>query len=135
MEFVLSGREALDRLAEFHFDVLVTGVRLPEVDGASLLTEARKRFPKTVRIVLSGQTKQDALLQVIGSAHQFIPMPCDAETMKRMIVRACAVRHHLTNSSLRELVGQVSSVPTIPTLYDQLVGELNSPKKHQRCPV
>ncbi|MGI9456238.1 MAG: HDOD domain-containing protein, partial [Aeoliella sp.] len=127
MEFASSGKQALEHLNNTPCDVLVSDIRVADLEGAPLLSEARDRFPKTVRIALSGQTEQDDLLQVIGSAHQFIPMPCEAETIKAVIARACAVRDQLDNSSLGELVGQISSLPAIPTLYNQLVQELNSP--------
>ena len=48
--FAGSGREALQQLGESSFDILVTDVRMPEMNGAELLGEVRRRFPQTTRI-------------------------------------------------------------------------------------
>src|SRR6185312_15376278 len=54
MEFVRSAEHALELLAEHRFDVIVTDVRMPRMDGAELLQIARDRWPQAVRIAISG---------------------------------------------------------------------------------
>ena len=54
MEFVSSGAAALDRLAQSPADVIVTDMRMPGMDGWQLLTEVKKLYPQTVRLILSG---------------------------------------------------------------------------------
>ena len=53
MEFACGGREALELMYQSTFDVLVTDVRMPDVDGVALLSEALRVSPQTVRIILS----------------------------------------------------------------------------------
>src|SRR5439155_1051168 len=50
MDFVQSGDEALERLASTPYDVLVTDIRMPGMDGAELLARTEQRWPKMVRI-------------------------------------------------------------------------------------
>ena len=54
MEFASSGREALEMLERAPYDVIVTDMRMPGMDGVQLLKEVTKRFPLLVRIILSG---------------------------------------------------------------------------------
>lgn len=54
MEFVSNGPEALERMAAEPFDVVVTDMRMPGMDGAQLLQEVQKRHPETVRFVPVG---------------------------------------------------------------------------------
>jgi len=49
-----SGEEALERLNEFAFDVLITDLRLPGVDGRQVLDEAFARYPEITAIVITG---------------------------------------------------------------------------------
>ncbi|MEO5864400.1 MAG: response regulator, partial [Nitrospiraceae bacterium] len=53
MTFVSSGAEALKALEQAPFDVVVSDMRMPEMDGAQLLNEVQQRYPQIVRIVLS----------------------------------------------------------------------------------
>src|SRR6187549_4165753 len=49
-----SGEEALERLADFAFDILITDLRLPGVDGRQVLDEAFARYPEILAIVITG---------------------------------------------------------------------------------
>src|SRR3989304_7252459 len=92
MEFATSGQEALEILANAPFDVVVTDMRMPGMNGAQLLNEVMKRYPNVVRVILSGQTEQDVFLASSHIMHQFLPKPCDTETLKETIVRDCALK-------------------------------------------
>ena len=54
MEFVESAEAALRVLSQRTFDVIVSDMRMPGMNGAELLAEVMKRFPATVRLILSG---------------------------------------------------------------------------------
>lgn len=121
-----SGPEALTKLAETPFDVIVTDMRMPGMDGAQLLTEVMRLYPRVVRIVLSGQSDQDTILRSIGPTHQYLSKPCDTETLKNTIQRACALRDLLGSEELRQLVSRLQSLPSVPTLYTEVLQELRS---------
>ena len=104
MEFSTSAREALERMTKTSFDVIVTDMRMPGMDGAHLLSEVMKRHPNTVRIMLSGQSDQEAILQAVGPAHQFLSKPCEPDLLKSTISRACTLRAKLANESLKNLI-------------------------------
>ena len=54
MSFATNGHEALEILDGQPYDVVVSDMRMPGMDGVQLLTEIKKRHPTIVRIVLSG---------------------------------------------------------------------------------
>jgi HD-like signal output (HDOD) protein/CheY-like chemotaxis protein len=117
MFFVHSGREALDLLAHQCVDVIVSDMRMPEMDGAQLLNEVRQRCPHMVRIILSGHSDREMLLRSVGPAHQFLAKPCDADMLKSTIARACALRDLLRDEMLKRLVAGMQTLPSLPTLY------------------
>ena len=59
MQFATSGQQALDKMAESPFDIVVSDMRMPNMDGAQLLRTVKERYPEVIRIVLSGHTDPD----------------------------------------------------------------------------
>lgn len=127
MEFVDGGEKALDRMTEQAFDVVVADMRMPGMNGAVLLNEVMKRYPNTVRLILSGHADKDLILQCVGSTHQYLAKPCDAVALKATVVRASRMGNLLESEQLKQLVGRMTSLPSIPTLYTQIVEKANQP--------
>jgi HD-like signal output (HDOD) protein/CheY-like chemotaxis protein len=127
LHFAPSGREALELLERHVIDVVVTDMRMPEMDGAALLAEVSSRYPGTVRIVLSGHADSDAALRAMTAAHQYLAKPCERATLVSVIERALALRPLLGNPRMREVLHRVGTLPPIPQSYAQVVRILNSP--------
>ncbi len=124
MEFVEGGPQALEQLARQPFDMVVTDMRMPGMEGSELLRRVRERFPGTVRIVLSGQCERLEVLKTVGLAHQFLTKPCDSEMLKESLTRACRLRDRMTASDPKELVSRVESVPSLPDSLVALENEV-----------
>lgn len=88
MVFCDSGEEALRRLSEASFDVLVSDMRMPGMNGAQLLAESQMRFPRVARLILSGQADQESLDSLVGVTHRFLSKPCDAALLQSAIDEA-----------------------------------------------
>lgn len=126
MSFAKSAKAALNAMAEKHFDVVVSDMRMPDMDGAELLNEVSLKYPKCVRIILSGQYSKEAFFASLGAAHQFLSKPCDAKTLKDTIARAFAVRDLIQNENVKALISRLHKMPVIPTIYKELMVELKS---------
>ena len=71
-----SGEAALARLADFAFDVIVTDLRLPGIDGAAVVEAAVERYPDIVAIVVTGYgTVKDAVEAIKRGASDFVSKP------------------------------------------------------------
>ncbi len=127
MAFAPGAHEALEILKSDSFDVIVTDMRMPGMDGCQLLNEVKERYPEIVRIILSGHSDKEAILKSIGPVHQYLSKPCDAEVLKATITRACAMRHLLENDSLIKIISRIESLPSLPTLYTEVIEAVNSP--------
>ena len=126
MTFVTSGAEALEALAQAPFDVIISDMRMPGMDGAQLLNKVQQRYPQVVRIVLSGQSDKELIYQSIAATHQYLDKPCESELLKATVMRACALRDLLGNDSLRRLVTGMQQIPSQPTLYAEIRREAES---------
>ena len=127
MVFVESGEAALQELAKGPCDVVVTDMRMPGMDGAQVLAEIRTRYPSVVRIILTGQSDKESMLRSVGQTHQCLSKPCETGELKHTIMRALALREMLRRESVRVLVGSIDVLPSLPTLYMELVSEIESP--------
>ena len=79
--FALSGMEALEIMASRSVQVIITDMRMPEMNGLELLREVRKRYPETIRIVLSGYAQTSTVLAAVneGSVYRYITKPWKLE--------------------------------------------------------
>lgn len=126
MVFAESGEEALRILEGDAFEVVVTDMRMPGMHGAELLKKIQKKFPEIVRIVLSGHSDQELILKSVRTAHQYLSKPCDAETLKNTMSRACALRELLQDETLKQVVSNIDTLPSLPKLYQEIMEELQS---------
>ena len=126
MQFATGGVQALNLMEQQSFDVIVSDMRMPGMDGAQLLNQVLHRSPSTVRIMLSGQSEQEQILRAIGPVHQYLSKPCSPDVLTNAIERACALRELFSASPLLTLVAGISKLPSIPRVYQQLVDALKS---------
>ena len=126
MTFVTSGADALMALEQAPFDVVISDMRMPGMDGAQLLREVQQRYPQTVRIVLSGQSDQESIYRSIGATHLYLAKPCESEQLKAAVRRACALRELLGSDLLRRFVTGMQQIPSQPMLYAEIRREAES---------
>jgi DNA-binding NtrC family response regulator len=71
-----SGETALAKLADFAFDVIITDLRLPGIDGSAVIDAALDRYPDIVAIVVTGYgTVKDAVEAIKRGAWDFVSKP------------------------------------------------------------
>jgi two-component system, NtrC family, response regulator PilR len=87
-----SGEQAIERLTEFAFDVLITDLRLPGIDGRKVLDAALARYPEIIAIVITGfGTVKDAVDAIKQGASDFITKPFQFDALL-----------HILNSALEQ---------------------------------
>jgi HD-like signal output (HDOD) protein len=128
MVFTSSAEEALEILAARSADVVLTDIRMPGMDGAELLNTVMQRHPETVRIALSGHADHAITLKTVKIAHQYLSKPCEAEALKNTLRRAFGLRDLLSDAALRALVCRVSTLPSVPAVYQELTRVLEDPE-------
>jgi len=128
MAFAPGGEAALALLDAHPFDVIVSDMRMPGLDGAALLHRVRDQYPQIVRIVLTGQTELNAALRVVPVAHQFLAKPCDVGVLRVAIERACHLQSLLNDDVIRRNVGAMGELPSLPSTYHELTHALADPE-------
>jgi DNA-binding NtrC family response regulator len=90
-----SGEDALERLSRFAFDVVVTDLRLPGIDGVQVLEAARTRYPDILVVVVTGYgTVRDAVETLKRGAADFITKPFQFDVLLH-VLQGALERHRL----------------------------------------
>ncbi len=127
MAFATSAAEALELHRAEPFDVVVSDIRMPGMDGVALLERIKDTHPHTVRIALSGHSEQQELLRAAGTVHRYLTKPCQPEQLEATIERTSALRQVLEQPELTTLVASLGKLPSLPSIYQRLMAELRSP--------
>lgn len=92
-----SGKAGLEILAQEHVDLVISDMRMPEMDGARFLEEVRKQWPNVVRLLLTGYADINSTIAAInrGEVYRYIAKPWNDNDLTLVI------REALENSRLR----------------------------------
>jgi HD-like signal output (HDOD) protein len=120
MAFALGGQAAIEELKKAPFDVVVSDMRMPGIDGATLLSHVKEHYPASARIILSGHAEREAVVRALPVAHQFLSKPCDAGLLKIVVERACELQTLLQNENIRQVIGKLDKLPSVPKTYWEL---------------
>lgn len=127
MSFIDSGLKALGMMENHSFDVVVSDMRMPGMNGAQLLKEVMDKYPKTIRFILSGHADQEMIIDSLGSTHQYLTKPCSPQSLKAAILRVTTTESSWDNEPLKKLVTRMDRLPSFPSVYGKMVEAIESP--------
>lgn len=116
----LSGEEGLRKLTEVGgVAVVISDMRMPGMDGATFLKRVMRLHPETSRILLTGETGQDAAALAVNEGHilRFLTKPCPPQELKTA-VEAGVMQHRLVTAE--RLMLQETLIGCINALIDVL---------------
>ncbi|MBA3856278.1 MAG: two-component system response regulator [Cyanobacteria bacterium PR.3.49] len=125
----LSGQDGLNLLKEHDISLIITDQRMPGMTGVQLLKESLAVRPDAMRILLTGYTDVQALIDAINSGHvyKYVPKPWDRDELKVTVKRAIETYELKQRNTqlVTDLTGALSqleevSLGTIRALADAL---------------
>ncbi len=120
MSFANSGQEGLELLEQQNFDVVVSDMRMPEMDGATFLGHVAEGWPSAARLVLSGHAELDAIYRAVRPAHQFLAKPCDPKLLEAALQRINQMRLDHCQHGICQRFGVHRRLPSPQAKIDQL---------------
>jgi DNA-binding NtrC family response regulator len=111
------GKQGLETLAKKGpFAVVVSDMRMPEMDGAQFLAKVMVEFPQTMRIRLTGNSDLAAAMRAVneGNVYRFLTKPCEKEQLVSTL-NAALTQYRLTSVKEQYYMAAVDSGP--PALH------------------
>ncbi|MGB9074894.1 MAG: response regulator [Terriglobales bacterium] len=127
IQFATNGEDALRACEAGSFDVVISDMRMPGMDGATLLSHIRDRYPGTARIILSGYSEVSSATRAVPVAHRFLTKPCNAAQLQAAIERVCTLQDILCTPEIRRVVGTIGELPSLSTTYASLAQAVRDP--------
>ena len=99
---VESGRQALDLMRERHFDFVLLDIRMPDIDGVTLLKQIRSRYPETNVIMITGYPTIDSAVDCIKlGAIDYLVKPFQLNDLEASIEKILPIKHNPPGSPVR----------------------------------
>jgi HD-like signal output (HDOD) protein len=120
MTFVAGGEAALGVLEREPVDIVVSDLRMPGMDGATLLAKVARIQPDAVRIVLSGHADPETIGRVAAVAHRILVKPSPIDVVARVIERSCVLLDVTGEVQLIRAAAGACVLPSPSTTYIEL---------------
>ena len=119
VDMAADAHEALQKLQESSWDILLTDVKMPGMDGLELQQKVKQIDPDITVIIMTAYASVDSAMQAIKEgAYDYVTKPLDPDDLQQIIDRASEHRRLLSeNLDLRQRIGVVSGEA------DDVIGE------------
>lgn len=114
-----SGKEALEILAMEKIDMVISDMRMPEMNGYQLLQNVKKLYPDSLRVILSGYSEKNTILEALQKniAKLYILKPWENDKLILLVDQLFETENILRNSNLLSLINHVDELPTLKSSY------------------
>jgi len=108
-----SAKEAFSILENNNINIVVTDIRMPDMNGIDFLKEVRRRYPQAYRLILSGQVERDDVLNAIlqGVAFEYLTKPWKKEILRAKLHHIIEIQQKLSNDNIINLINTISQLP------------------------
>jgi putative nucleotidyltransferase with HDIG domain len=119
--FFTDSDEAISKINELNFDIIVSDMRMPKIEGSEFLKIVTKIQPNATRFILSGHADDELIIKSIGVSHQFLSKPCDAEVIISKFRKTIKLRESLEIKSFDEkILNSLEELKTLPQIYSNV---------------
>lgn len=122
VEIAGGGAAAVEAIRCHHYDLVLTDLKMPEVDGLAVLAEVRKVSPETVTVMMTGYGSVSSALEAVQlGAYEYLMKPMEVPELK------LAVRRSLERKRLSEIdtLYSVSQIITSSLDHRQIAAEVS----------
>ncbi len=116
-------QQALHTLAENPVDMVISDMRMPDMDGYALLREVKNQYPDTIRLILSGYADERVIFDALQNnvAKLYLFKPWNNEELLGIVNRILETEDELKEMNLFEAINGLDDLPAHLTTYNRLV--------------
>jgi len=125
-----NGEEALKILETEAIDLIISDMRMPAMDGYQLLYKVKEKYPKVIRIILSGQADEEIVLKAIQKniAKIYVFKPWDNDEFMNMVDQIFETEVIFESKDLMLLINNLENLPTIASSYQKIIKMIEDEK-------
>lgn len=127
VHFSDSAASAIEILKTHTINVVVSDMRMPEMDGVELLDHVKDEYPNIIRFILSGYSKTDRTLDAVRVAHQYFIKPFSTKELIDALELTHTLYKRIRNPGLQGIIASIDRLPTPRKIYYEISTELNNP--------
>jgi HD-like signal output (HDOD) protein/CheY-like chemotaxis protein len=118
-----SAELALNILAENKIDIIVSDMKMPQVDGYQLLSQVREKYPNVLRVILSGYADEKLVFKALQKniVKLYIFKPWDDERLVSIIEHLLESERMLLDKNLLSIINNIEELPTIKANYQRIL--------------
>lgn len=122
-----SGIEALEILKNEHINLIVSDMRMPNMDGYELLLKVKELYPKVMRIILSGYSDEKVVFKALQKniAKLYMFKPWENDKLLALVDQMFETEDVLNNTNLLTLINNIENLPTIESNYQRIINKID----------
>lgn len=122
-----SGQAALEILAHQKMDLIISDMRMPDMNGHRLLQKVKEKYPSTIRLILSGYADENEINRAMldGSSKMYLLKPWDSQVLSKTIHQLLDVRELLQNKNLLEIINKIDGLCGLPRICNKVMDMIN----------
>lgn len=137
--FAESAVEGMEILRQHSVDLVVSDMRMPQIDGATFLKKVRQDYPHTVRIMLTGYADRPSVSRAFSDAeiHELVSKPWDDEELKQILRDALeqSAEQEGEIPGLHGIINEIETLPPLPHTYAEVRQALRKAEANSLEPV
>ncbi len=128
--FANGANEAFKILEKEKIDMVVSDIKMPEINGLDFLKYVRRKYPSIIRIVISGYAEKEVMLKVVvgGVAKSYICKPWDNDSLISEINHIFSSYESANDKSVMDIVGEIEELPVMPYVYRKILSLIEEDK-------
>jgi len=126
--------KAIEFIEKNYVDLIITDMRMPEMNGSELLERSAAICPSAIRLVISGYEEKSIITKVLSSglARHFIMKPWDDAQLKQFVTESMELQENLKRKKLEEVLSSFRFLPSPPQMHTKLKEILSSEQVSQK---
>ncbi|MCL2845245.1 MAG: response regulator [Chitinivibrionia bacterium] len=120
-------KAAFDEMSKVEFNMIVCDIKMPVLNGVSILDTVAQMYPHIIRVVLVPSLSADFPKHLVKYAHRVLVRPESCQKLEDTLIRIYELYKTIMRPQAIKYIEGIETIPSLPKVYSDLIAELESP--------